>query len=259
VREIAAAGRSTARIDDETVTAARLAQEVGSLVEIHGQHDQGRLLDERWQRDLLDAFGEHGDARSAVAAAVAEWRENRSALEAAALDPREVARRLDVLDHEASEIAAANLKPGEADEIGARLVAAQHGEAIARGAQTLRDALTAEGGGARDATATALHEARALARLDPRFEALVERLAGLEAELTDVATRPVASPRASTTTRDRSRRSTPGSGSSTAWSGAMATTRRRSSSTASAPPPKRSGSAASMPSAPGARPTTPGC
>jgi len=47
--------------------------------------------------------------------------------------------------------------------------------------------LTAEGGGARDATATALHEARALARLDPRFEALVERLAGLEAELTDVA------------------------------------------------------------------------
>jgi DNA repair protein RecN (Recombination protein N) len=187
VREIAAGGRSTARIDDETVTAARLADEVGSLVEIHGQHDQGRLLDERWQRDLLDAFGEHGDARAAMAAAVAEWRENRSALEAAALDPREVARRLDVLDHEASEIAAANLKPGEADEIGARLVAAQHGEAIARGAQTLRDALTAEGGGARDATATALHEARALARLDPRFEALVERLAGLEAELTDVA------------------------------------------------------------------------
>ena len=32
----------------------------GGLVEIHGQHDQQRLLDEDWQRDLLDAFGGHG-------------------------------------------------------------------------------------------------------------------------------------------------------------------------------------------------------
>ena len=54
VREVAANGRSTARLDDATVTAARLAEEVGPLVEVHGQHDQGRLLDERWQRDLLD-------------------------------------------------------------------------------------------------------------------------------------------------------------------------------------------------------------
>ena len=46
VREVAASGRSTARLDDSTVTAARLADEVGALVEIHGQHEQGRLLDE---------------------------------------------------------------------------------------------------------------------------------------------------------------------------------------------------------------------
>ena len=57
VREVAAGGRSTARLDDEAVTAARLAEIVGPLVEIHGQHEQSRLLDERWQRELLDAFG----------------------------------------------------------------------------------------------------------------------------------------------------------------------------------------------------------
>jgi DNA repair protein RecN (Recombination protein N) len=186
-REVTAVGRSTARLDDASVTAARLAEEVGPLVEIHGQHDQGRLLDERWQRDLLDGFGGHDELRAAMAAAVERWRENRTALDAAALDPREVARRLELLDHEAAEIAGAHLRPGEADEISARLVAAQHGEAIARGAATLRDALTAEGAGARDAAAVALHEARGLARLDPRFEPLAERLAGLEAELADVA------------------------------------------------------------------------
>jgi DNA repair protein RecN (Recombination protein N) len=186
-REVTAAGRSTARLDDASVTAARLAEEVGPLVEIHGQHDQGRLLDERWQRDLLDGFGGHEELRAAMAADVERWRENRAALDAAALDPREVARRLELLGHEAAEIAGAHLRPGEADEISARLVAAQHGEAIARGAATLRDALTAEGAGARDAAAVALHEARGLSRLDPRFEPLSERLAGLEAELADVA------------------------------------------------------------------------
>jgi DNA repair protein RecN (Recombination protein N) len=122
-----------------------------------------------------------------MASAVERWRENRAALDAAALDPREVARRLDLLEHEADEITRANLRAGEADEIRARLTAAQHGEAIARGAAALREALTQEGRGARDATAIALQEARGIARLDPRFEPLAERLAGLEAELSDVA------------------------------------------------------------------------
>ncbi|HET9082936.1 MAG TPA: DNA repair protein RecN [Candidatus Limnocylindrales bacterium] len=187
VREVAANGRSTARLDDATVTAARLAEEVGPLVEIHGQHDQGRLLDERWQRDLLDGFGGHWELRTSMASAVERWRENRAVLDAAAIDPREVARRIDLLEHEAGEISRANLRQGEADEIRARLTAAQHGEAIARGASALREALTREGSGARDATAVALHEANGIARLDPRFEPVAERLAGLEAELADVA------------------------------------------------------------------------
>jgi DNA repair protein RecN (Recombination protein N) len=187
VREVAVNGRSTARLDDATVSAARLADEVGVLVEIHGQHEQGRLLDERWQRDLLDGFGENDELRRAMATAVERWRENRAALDQAALDPREVARRMDLLEHESTEIARAKLRPGEADEIRARLTAAQHGEAIARGVAALREALTREGAGARDAAAEALHEARGIARLDPRFEPLADRLTGLEAELADVA------------------------------------------------------------------------
>lgn len=187
VREVAGSGRSTARLDDETVTAARLAEEVGPLVEIHGQHEQQRLLDERWQRDLLDAFGGHAALRDEMATAVERWRANRAALAELAIEPRELARRLDLLEHEATEIEAARLRPGEADELRARLEAAQHGEAIARGAATLRDALVGEGSGARDVTAVALREARNLARIDARFEALADRLAGLDAELEDVA------------------------------------------------------------------------
>ena len=187
VREVAATGRSTARLDDDAVPAARLAEEVGPLVEIHGQHDQQRLLDERRQRDLLDGFGGHAGLRTALAEAVERWRANRVALDELAIDPREVGRRLELLEHEAAEIAAARLRPGEADDIRARLAAAQHGEAIARGSTALHEALLAEGSGAREVTAMALREARGLARVDARFAPLAERLAGLEAELEDVA------------------------------------------------------------------------
>ncbi|HUG29067.1 MAG TPA: DNA repair protein RecN [Candidatus Limnocylindria bacterium] len=192
-REVGASGRSTARLDDQAVTAARLAETVGPLVEIHGQHEQSRLLDERWQRELLDAFGGHADLRVEMARAVERWSENRAALSDVALEPREVERRLELLRHEVEEIGGARLRAGEADELRARLELARHGEAITRGAAAIRAALDGQGageaiaGGARDALAGGVREARSLARIDPRFEAVAERLAGLEAELEDAA------------------------------------------------------------------------
>jgi DNA repair protein RecN (Recombination protein N) len=187
VREVGAGGRSTARLDDEAVTASRLAETTGPLVEIHGQHEQQRLLDERRQRDLLDAFGGHSAARNAMDTAVDRWRSNRSVLAGLALDPSELDRRLAIVDHEAAEIAAARLRVGEVAELEARLAAAQHGEAIARGGAAVREALAGEGRSARDALAEAIRELQHLARLDPRFEPLAGRLAGAEAELEDVA------------------------------------------------------------------------
>ena len=187
VREISVTGRSTARLDDESVTAGRLGQATSGVVEIHGQHDQQRLLDEDWQRDLLDAFGGHGEQRAAVAAAVDRWRANRSALAELTMDPRELLRRLEILEHETAEIEGGRLRPGEADEITAQLAAAQHGETIASGAATVRETLLAEGSGARERVAHAERELRSLARLDPRWGPLADRLAGLEAEVEDVA------------------------------------------------------------------------
>ena len=198
-REVSTGGRSTARLDDGAVTAARLAEVVGPLVEIHGQHEQSRLLDERWQRELLDAFGEHAELRAAMARAVERWRENRTALAEVALEPREVERRLELLRHEVEEIGGARLRAGEAAELRELLERARHGEAISRGASAIRSALDGEaaggreapGGreasGARDLLAGAVGEARSVARIDARFEAVATRLAGLEAELEDAA------------------------------------------------------------------------
>jgi DNA repair protein RecN (Recombination protein N) len=187
VREVSTAGRSTARIDDATVTSGRLAETVGPLVEIHGQHEGSRLLDAGHQLDLLDAYGDLGELRGAVAAVVGAWRENRSALAELALDPREVDRRLELLRHEVDDIGGAAPREGEIEELKARLEASRHGEQIGRGAEAIRRALDGDGGAAREPLAGAVQEARALARLDPRFEPVAERLAGLDAELDDIA------------------------------------------------------------------------
>ena len=174
VREVGANGRSVARVDDETVTAGRLAGVAGPLVEIHGQRDQGRLLDERWQRELLDAYGGHAAERAVVGAAVAAWRDNEAARASLAIDPVELERRIALLEHEVEEIAGARLVPGEAAAIRARLDASRHGEAIARGSAALAGLLVGDDGeaeaspGAREQASRAAAEAAGLARLDGR-------------------------------------------------------------------------------------------
>jgi DNA repair protein RecN (Recombination protein N) len=192
VREVAAGGRSAARIDDETVTASRLASTAGQLVQIHGQHEQARLLDERWQRDLLDSYGGHEAERAAMASAFAAWRDNEAALAGLAAEPGEIERRIALVEHEAAEIAAARLRPGEPAEIRARLEASRHAETIARGVAAIAALLAGDdssdaGDGARGLAASAAGEATALARLDPGFGSLADRLGGLAAELEDAA------------------------------------------------------------------------
>ncbi|MEA2623522.1 MAG: repair protein RecN [Chloroflexota bacterium] len=187
VRELAATGRTIARIDDETVTVSRLAATVSSLVEIHGQHDQQRLLDAATQRELLDSFGGHGALREAVRTAVQALRENEAGIRELELDPGELARRLELAEHAAAEIEAAAPVPNEVEALRARLASAANAERLARLSSQLHERLAGEGGGARDQLGLAAHDAAELSRLDGRLADIEARLLGLEAEVEDVA------------------------------------------------------------------------
>ncbi len=67
-------GRTRAFLNDSPVSAT-LLREVGErLVEIHGQHDDRALVDEREHRRLLDAFGGLEGMVSAVSGAWSGWR-----------------------------------------------------------------------------------------------------------------------------------------------------------------------------------------
>jgi DNA repair protein RecN (Recombination protein N) len=187
VRELAAAGRTVARIDDQTVPASRLALVVEPLVAIHGQHEQQRLLSGARQRDLLDAFGGHSAARALVAERVGEWRANREALAALEMSPEELERRVTLARHVVDEVAAVDPQPGEVDDLRTRLGVLAGAERSIRMSTSIRAALVGEGSGVQDQVASVLHEAREMARTDARLGPVVARLEGLEAEAVDIA------------------------------------------------------------------------
>jgi DNA repair protein RecN (Recombination protein N) len=187
VRELSASGRSVARLDDETVTAARLAATIAPLVEIHGQHEQQRLLAPAYQLDLLDSYGDHGVLREATGAAVAAWRANAARLRELSLDPAERERRLELAAYAADEIEAAAPRPGEVAELRARLTVVAGAERLMRQVSAALERLDGEPAGARELIARAGHDVADAGRVDARLAPLADRLAGAEAEIADIA------------------------------------------------------------------------
>ena len=185
-REVGADGRSVARVNDRTVTIGGLAALGQRIGEIHGQHEQQRLLDAARQRDLLDGFGGHADLLARAADAYRAWRAAVAAGAELLTDAHELARRVELLRHQVNEISAADPRPSEDAELEAQLRAAEHAESIARAAAAAVASLR-EDGGALDRLAGVERDLGLAAQHDERFATLLDRAAGLSAELTEVA------------------------------------------------------------------------
>jgi DNA repair protein RecN (Recombination protein N) len=175
-----------ARLNDRSVTVGGLAALGERLAEIHGQHEQQRLLAADRQLELLDRFGELGPLREAVGGAYRAWRAAVARSAELLTDEHELARRVELLGHQAEEIAAAALRLGEDEELEAQLRAASHAEAIAQAADAALRSLREDAAGL-DALRAARGALGQAAAHDERFVALEERAAGLEAEATELA------------------------------------------------------------------------
>lgn len=185
-REVGADGRSIARVNDRTVTVGGLANLGMRLGEIHGQHDQQRLLEPAHQLALLDGFGGHAALVASVADAHRAWRATVAAAAELLTDAHELARRVELLRHQVDEIAGAAPRSGEDAELEAQLRAAEHAEAIARAAAEAVAALR-DDAGASDLLGSAERSLLAAAQHDERFTPLADRAAGLAAEAAELA------------------------------------------------------------------------
>lgn len=184
-REIGS-GRAPARIDDRTVPVAVLAERGAELVAVHTQGGQTRLSRSATQRDLLDAYGGHQTLRSAAADGHDRLRELASERSALGGDPRERARRIELLSHEVEEISGAKLAPDEEQRLADALAVARSAERLRAAAGSARELLAGERSAA-DRLAVAHREVSAAAETDATLAPLAERLAGAAEEARDVA------------------------------------------------------------------------
>ncbi len=186
-REVAAEGRSRARVNGSPTTVAALGELGALLVDLHGQHETQSLLRAEAQRDILDAFAHAEAERTAVAEAHRALAELRAEEAALAARRDEVRRRADYLRHVVAEIDGARLRPGEdaALEVEARRLS-QAG-ALAELAQRIADALEGEDGDALRAVAQADRALSALEKSDPDTGAWREMLDAAYANLSELA------------------------------------------------------------------------
>lgn len=118
-RELSASGRSRFRINGRTATLSVVRSIARFLIDVHGQHEHQSLLDVGRHLDFLDSLGGEKveSLRREVEGLYREWRALLEERERIVSSERERAQRLDLLQFQRREIDAANLRPGEEEEL----------------------------------------------------------------------------------------------------------------------------------------------
>lgn len=187
-RVVTAEGRSRGYLGGRLVPVSVLAEFGDELVDLHGQHEHQSLLQPERQMELLDGFAGTHEQVEQVGALVGTVRELEREIAALEGVDQERARRLEYLKHEAAEIAAAELRAGEEEELRSRRNLIQNAEHIASLAGHARAVLYEdEERPAITALDAAEADIRELARLDDRFVVYVEQLAAARAAVEEVA------------------------------------------------------------------------
>ncbi|GAA5346485.1 DNA replication and repair protein RecN [Planifilum fimeticola] len=174
-REISASGKSTCRINGSPVTLSMLKKVGRSLLDIHGQHEHQSLLRTEEHLEWLDAFGDQTlkDLRGEYEALYNEYRALEKELERLTSDERETARRIDLLNYQLQEIAAANLTAGEDQELEQERNRLVNAEKLVKAAGDAFEELYAEGRG-NDSLQNALNHLEEIVRYDESVGPVLE-------------------------------------------------------------------------------------
>lgn len=108
-------GKSTCRLNGETVTGKALKEAASALIDIHGQHEHQSLLNERKHLDFLDLFcGEElAGVKEKLAEEYTNYKEIERQYEQALLEDGIKDREIALARFEYKEIEEADLKEGE--------------------------------------------------------------------------------------------------------------------------------------------------
>lgn len=118
-RRLVSSGRTINRINESTVTTAKLKEVAAILIDLHAQHEQQTLMKASRHLEILDRYGA-GDIRSQKEIVEEIYREYvrvQDELSGYNIGESERKKQIDFLKYQMNEIESANLKSGEDDDL----------------------------------------------------------------------------------------------------------------------------------------------
>ena len=189
-REIRENGRTVARINGRSVSLGLMRQIAEPLVDIHGQGEHLSLLKPRAHLPLLDSYGGLVEIRQAFAEIVSSLRQTQNELESLQQDERVLAQRIDMLQYQITEIAAAGLQDGEEEELRKERIRLANAEQLNRLAVEVTAVLIGledDTPAATDLLGKAERALGQLSRLDSSKSSLLADLQGVSFQISELA------------------------------------------------------------------------
>lgn len=186
-RSLSRSGKGRIHVNGSLVTLTLLAQLGDCLVHIYGQHDQTSLLRAESHLDFLDAFGDLRLTRARMSAAHAELSVARERLRMLDRRQQESQQRHDLLEFQVQELTAANVYPGEEEEIRREREVLRHAERLYGTARSGEEALYSGEGAMLDALTRLATQLDELRRIDPALDATFELLENARVQLEETA------------------------------------------------------------------------
>ncbi len=186
-REIFADGKSAARINGRTVTAAMLKEVGGLLVDVHGQHENRILMSNDNQRDILDSYAGISD-KEEYKAVFREFAGVSKQLKALLDDEKNREYKIEHLSSVIEELSALELEKGGGERLEQELLRVRSAAKIRASVYGAYNSLSSENEPcAADLLQNAAGILNSISEYEPKAEELSERLSAVIPEVEDIA------------------------------------------------------------------------
>ncbi len=186
-RELNRNGKTTSRINGKLVTIAILREVASFLVDIHGQHENQELMQEKYHIQLLDHFAPASFQETLLnyQTIFEEYQQLKRQIEQSRIDEQTVAQHIDLYSFQLNEIDEADLKVDEEELLENEQLKLRHFHRLFERLQTAYDALSAESKGL-DYVGTAMSDLEEAATIDDNLQPTAEIVASSFYSLQDV-------------------------------------------------------------------------
>lgn len=187
-RVISRSGKNRIYVNGSLATLAQLQPLTAQLVTIYGQHEHQSLQRNETHLALLDRFAGLDEVLAQYQGHYRRLREVDEHLRRLQSVERERQQRLDLLSFQSREIQAANLRPGEEEELAAERLLLQHAERLSAATTGGYETLYGAEGAICEKLQVVAAELEGLAKIDSQLGDLAEAIRNSLYALEDVST-----------------------------------------------------------------------